>query len=122
MRDRTDEAPTRRMSVARGRLEGFPTESELGADLGRAEAAAEWAVKRADEIPGVHGLHPTHVETLVLPASEGLEVTVTVQGYSRMDLDTHALTGASAALLCIRHALGAPEARIVDLHLVQNVS
>ncbi len=122
MRDLTDDAPIRRMSVARGRLEGFPMDSQSGADLGQAEVAAEHAVKRADDIPGVHGLHPTHVETLVTAEDNGLTVTVTVQGFARMDLDSHAMAGVCSALLCLRHALNAPQARLVDVHLVQNVA
>lgn len=122
MRDLTAEAPTRRMSVARGRLEGFGADA-AGADLGHAEAAAELAVKRADQsVVGLHPVAPTHVETLVAEEDGGLVVTVTVQAYARHDLDGHALAGVAAALLTLRQALGVPEARLVDLHLVQNVA
>ncbi len=131
MRDLTDAVPVRRMSVARGRLEGFGPSAE-GADLGHAEAAAELAVKAADRfVVGLHAAQVTHVDTLVSQEGEegaggeaggGLSVTVTVQGHARADLDSAALSGVCAALLTLRHALGVPEARLVDLHLVQNVA
>lgn len=122
MHDLTDAAPLRRMSVARGRLEEFGSET-AGADLGHAEAAAELAVKDAHRfVVGLHGVSPTHVETQIEHESHALVVTVTVQAFARHDLDGHALSGVCAALLSLRQSLGVAEARLVDLHLVQNVA
>ncbi len=119
MRDLTKEVPILRMSVAKGRLTGLPLDAAI--DIGTLEAAAKLAVKRAAEwIPDLHPFHLGHIDVLAHGEDGHLDVTVTVQGHARADLDGHAMTGVVAALLSARTLAGA-DAAIEDVRLVQNV-
>lgn len=120
MEDLTGEVPVRRMSVARGRIEGLRTDAR--ADIGACEAAARLAVKQADRLlPDAHPFHVGHIDLIFEPSDGALDVTVTVQGHARAELDSHALVGVVVALLSARQQMGASDARLVDVGLVQNV-
>lgn len=120
MEDLTGTPPFAHMSVARGRLTGFPADATC--DVGVCQAAALLAVKQADRIlPDAHAFHASHIDVDLHAEGDDLVCTVTVQGYARKDIDSHAMLGVSVALLAARDAMGATGARM-DVALVQNVS
>lgn len=118
MKDLTDAAPVRRMTVARGRLTAIPGDAPK-ADVGAVEAAVRLAVKSAPLVlPDAHPCQVGHV-ALDLAEEEGIVATVTVQAHARDVLEAHALYGVAVALLALRDRLGG--GRIKDVHVVQNV-
>ncbi len=120
MRDLTGTPPFAHMSVARGRLTGFP--AEAACDLGVCQAAGQLAVKQADRIlPDAHQFHASHIDVDLQAEGNDLVCTVTVQGYARADIDNHAMLGVCVALLAARDAMGHESAKLVDVALVQNV-
>jgi molybdenum cofactor biosynthesis enzyme len=120
--DVTQEVPARRMSVARGRLEGLSVEPDA-AQLAMARIAALHAVKNAASfVPAMVPFQPTDAFSDISWAGGAVETTVTVQGFARTLLSSAALAGASAVLLSLLESAGHPAgARISALEIVQNV-
>lgn len=136
VRDVTDQAPVRRMSVVRGRLALQPktcaTLREEGAELvATAKVAAIQAAKDASRIlPTALPVALTDAFCDVQVDEDGATVTVTVQAHARATLDGPGLCGAAAALLSLWESCKAMEqdakgnygtARITELAVVQNV-
>lgn len=120
MDDLTGTPPFAHMSVARGRLTGFP--SNATCDVGVCQAAAQLAIKQADRIlPDAHPFHPSHIDVDLQADGDDLVCTVTIQGYARKDIDNQAMLGVCVALLAARDAMGVESAKLVDVALVQNV-
>ncbi len=122
----TEEAPMRRLSVARGTLHGAPR--NLPPDLlASARTAAVFAVKDAGRLlPSAPPFSLT--ETFCdLDWENGWVATVTVVGFARSSLETAALAGVGAALLQLWEAAKGIDPslsqtlRATDFRLVQNV-
>lgn len=119
MQDVGGSVPVKRMSVARGRMTGL---AQAPIDIGTCEAAAKLAVKQCHlTVPDLHPVLVDHIDVLAEAEGDALAITVTVQAHARGTLEGHAIAGVMAALLAARTAAGV-DARIEDVHLVQNVA
>jgi len=134
--DHTAATPVRRMSVARGTLRLRPaTCKSLAGDgaelLATGKVAGILAAKRAGlDVPTSLPVHLTDAFCDLSVEDAQVVCTMTVQAVARQTLEAHALAGCAAALLAVWDAArameqaddgGFPEARIVDLGVVQNV-
>ena len=125
-----DKTPTRRVCLASGKLSASPTTLKAiqtgtlpkGNPLPLAEAAGLLAVKNTPtQLPLCHPLPIDSASIRFEFEPEGLRVFCEVRAHAKTGVEMEALSGASAALLCIYDLTKGidPALWISDLHLIE---
>lgn len=127
LRDTTEQAPLRRMTVARGRI-GIPEGCTVGAsEVAAARTAAVTAAKEAFRLvpsASVHQLTDCFLDIEVDAPDAIVGATATVQGFARESLEAAALLAVCAALVSVRDSWGpaGAAATLRDVGVVQSVA
>ena len=119
---------SRRRAVAAGRVRMAPATLQLLRELPKGDAlvtaqlAGIMAAKRtADLIPLCHPLPLTRIDVNVAPATDGVEITATVETTAQTGVEMEALTAVSVAALTVYDMAKAVDKQMVidDVKLVE---